>query len=252
MFTAPGKFVITAGFGGTPLSSHRFLRELRRPALLYALTNKLRRHESEQSASGKAGRFVAVIDETGVGTRVCAMDLPSMEVKTFSRGRGDFLTGGIGAIILGARPNSVDVHGVGRIRAISAGCWTTRTANVIQVHPDRDSRGRQLRLMSESARGEAGDLGPAKSGGKRAARHSRSRAIIFWKSGIRSTGTWCRAISATRAIHRCVSGEIGNRRTSSGVLDSDATSPARRWPASSKGFWRFTKSSSESIHAESR
>jgi len=58
---------------------------------------------------------------------------------------------------------------------------------------------------------------------------------------------------ATRAIHRIgVPGKTRHRRTAGRVFGCDAHPARKRWTASSKGFWRFTKVLRVSIRALSR
>jgi len=76
----------------------RLLQEQRRgQQLLYALDEQVRRHEAE----GKVHKFEsstflsAVIDDGGVCRGICAMDLRTMEVKTYAADAVIFATGGM-------------------------------------------------------------------------------------------------------------------------------------------------------------
>src|SRR2546425_4572091 len=95
-------------FGGTLYHRTAFAGATTGQQLLYALDEQVRRHEAE----GKVKKFEsstflsAVIDEGGVCRGICAMDLRSMEVKTYAADAVIFATGGNGAIF-GRSTNSV-------------------------------------------------------------------------------------------------------------------------------------------------
>src|SRR5260370_3609667 len=95
-------------FGGTLYHRTAFAGATTGQQLLYALDEQVRRHESEGHVAKREGwTFLsAVIDETGVGRGICAMDLRSMEVKTFPADAVLFCTWGSGAIF-GRATNSV-------------------------------------------------------------------------------------------------------------------------------------------------
>src|SRR5689334_12245342 len=136
--------------------------------LLYALDEQVRRFESE----GKVKKFEgwtflsAVIDEGGVGRGICAMDLKTMEVKTFPADAVIFCTGGNGAIF-GRSTNSVVCTGSAQSALLQQGV-DYANGEFIQVHPTAIPGEDKLRLMSESARGEGGRVWvPKKQGDKR-------------------------------------------------------------------------------------
>src|ERR1700736_498391 len=95
-------------FGGTLFHRTAFAGATTGQQLLYALDEQVRRRETE----GKVKKFEgftflsAVIDDSGVCRGICAMDLRSMEVKTFPADGVIFCTGGVGAIF-GRSTNSV-------------------------------------------------------------------------------------------------------------------------------------------------
>src|SRR6266702_6206954 len=95
-------------FGGTKHHRTAYAGATTGQQLLYALDEQVRRHESE----GKVRRFEgftflsAVLDDGGVCRGICAMDLRTMEVRTFAADAVIFCTGGIGAIF-GRSTNSV-------------------------------------------------------------------------------------------------------------------------------------------------
>src|SRR3982074_1277059 len=85
-------------FGGTLYHRTAFAGATTGQQLLYALDEQVRRYESEGKVAKREGwTFLsAVIDDAGVGRGICAMDLRSMEVKTFPADAVIFCTGGIG------------------------------------------------------------------------------------------------------------------------------------------------------------
>src|SRR5213596_3970657 len=95
-------------FGGTLYHRTAFAGATTGQQLLYALDEQVRRHETE----GKVKKFEsweflsAVLDGRGICRGICAMDLRTMEVKTFSADAVIFATGGNGAIF-GRSTNSV-------------------------------------------------------------------------------------------------------------------------------------------------
>jgi succinate dehydrogenase / fumarate reductase flavoprotein subunit len=95
-------------FGGTLYHRTAFAGATTGQQLLYALDEQVRRFESEGKVTKYEGwEFLsAVLDSNGVCRGICAMDLRSMEVKTFSADAVIVCTGGIGAIF-GKSTNSV-------------------------------------------------------------------------------------------------------------------------------------------------
>src|SRR6202051_1082021 len=141
-------------FGGTLYHRTAFAGATTGQQLLYALDEQVRRHESEGRVTKREGcTFLsAVIDETGVGRGICAMDLHSMEVQTFAADAVIFCTGGIGAIF-GRSTNSVVCTGSAQSALLQQGV-DYANGEFIQVHPTAIPGEDKLRLMSESARGE--------------------------------------------------------------------------------------------------
>src|SRR5882757_4971502 len=143
-------------FGGTLYHRTAFAGATTGQQLLYALDEQVRRHESE----GKVKKFEgatflsAVIDEGGVGRGICAMDLRSMEVKTYAADAVIFATGRNGAIF-GRSTNSVVCTGSAQAALFQQGV-DYANGEFIQVHPTAIPGEDKLRLMSESARGEGG------------------------------------------------------------------------------------------------
>src|SRR2546430_28505 len=109
-------------FGGTLYHRTAFAGATTGQQLLYALDEQVRRHEAE----GKVKKFEgatflsAVIDSGGMCRGICAMDLRTMEVKTFSADAVIFATGGNGAIF-GASADFGGGHGLTTGAPFSAG-----------------------------------------------------------------------------------------------------------------------------------
>jgi len=143
-------------FGGTLYHRTAFAGATTGQQLLYALDEQVRRYESE----GKVTKFEsweflsAVLDSNRICRGICAMDLRSMEVRTFPADAVIVATGGIGAIF-GKSTNSVVCTGSAQSALYQQGCYYAN-GEFIQVHPTCIPGEDKLRLMSESARGEGG------------------------------------------------------------------------------------------------
>ncbi|HXX27011.1 MAG TPA: succinate dehydrogenase flavoprotein subunit [Terriglobales bacterium] len=155
-------------FGGTLYNRTAFAGATTGQQLLYALDEQVRRYEAE----GKVHKWEhweflsAVLDQNGICRGICAMDLRSMEVRTFPADAIIVATGGIGAIF-GKSTNSVVCTGSAQSALYQQGCYYAN-GEFIQVHPTSIPGEDKLRLMSESARGEGGRVWvPKKSGDTR-------------------------------------------------------------------------------------
>jgi succinate dehydrogenase / fumarate reductase flavoprotein subunit len=143
-------------FGGTLHHRTAFAGATTGQQLLYALDEQVRRYESE----GKVKKYEsweflsAVLDSQRTCRGICAMDLRSMEVRTFPADAIIMATGGIGAIF-GKSTNSVVCTGSAQSALYQQGCYYAN-GEFIQVHPTSIPGEDKLRLMSESARGEGG------------------------------------------------------------------------------------------------
>ncbi len=124
-------------FGGTLYHRTAFAGATTGQQLLYALDEQVRRFESE----GKVKKFEgwtflsAVLDDDGVCRGICAMDLKTMEIKTFPCDAAIFCTGGIGAIF-GRSTNSVVCTGSAQSALFQQGAYYAN-GEFIQVHPPR-------------------------------------------------------------------------------------------------------------------
>src|SRR5260221_9148045 len=143
-------------FGGTLYHRTAFAGATTGQQLLYALDEQVRRYESE----GRVNKFEhweflsAVLDNNRVCRGICAMDLRTMEVRTFPCEALIVATGGIGAIF-GKSTNSVVCTGSAQSALYQQGAYYAN-GEFIQVHPTSIPGEDKLRLMSESARGEGG------------------------------------------------------------------------------------------------
>ncbi len=193
-------------FGGTLYHRTAFAGATTGQQLLYALDEQVRRHE----ADGKVKKFEgstflsAVIDDDGVCRGITAMDLRSMEVKTFAADAVIFCTGGIGAIF-GRSTNSVVCTGSAQSALFQQGV-DYANGEFIQVHPTAIPGEDKLRLMSESARGEGGRVWvPKKPGDGRPPRSiPESERFYFLEEWYPKYGNLVPRDIATRAIHRIV------------------------------------------------
>ena len=168
-------------FGGTLYHRTAFAGATTGQQLLYALDEQVRRYESE----GRVTKYEhweflsAVLDNNRVCRGICAMDLRSMEVRTFPADAVIMATGGIGAIF-GKSTNSVVCTGSAQSALYQQGCYYAN-GEFIQVHPTSIPGEDKLRLMSESARGEGGRVWVPTQQGRQARleEHSASRAFLL-------------------------------------------------------------------------
>src|SRR5258708_569452 len=145
-------------FGGTLYHRTAFAGATTGQQLLYALDEQVRRYEAE----GKVTKYEhweflsAVLDNSRECRGICAMNLRTMEVRTFAADALIMATGGIGAIF-GKSTNSVVCTGSAPSALYQQGCYYAN-GEFIQVHPTSIPREDKTRLMSESARGEGGPV----------------------------------------------------------------------------------------------
>jgi len=193
-------------FGGTLYNRTAFAGATTGQQLLYALDEQVRRYESE----GKVKKFEhweflsAVLDSNRVCRGIAAMDLQSMEVRTFPADAIIIATGGIGAIF-GKSTNSVVCTGSAQSAVYQQGCYYAN-GEFIQVHPTSIPGEDKLRLMSESARGEGGRVWvPKKPGDKRDPRSiPEKERWYFLEEWYPKYGNLVPRDVATRAIHKVV------------------------------------------------
>ncbi|HEV7676610.1 MAG TPA: succinate dehydrogenase flavoprotein subunit [Candidatus Angelobacter sp.] len=193
-------------FGGTLYHRTAFAGATTGQQLLYALDEQVRRYESE----GRVTKFEhweflsSILDNNRVCRGICAMDLRSMEVRTFAADAIIMATGGIGAIF-GKSTNSVVCTGSAQSALYQQGCYYAN-GEFIQVHPTSIPGEDKLRLMSESARGEGGRVWvPKKKGDKRDWKSiPESERWYFLEEWYPKYGNLVPRDVATRAIHKVV------------------------------------------------
>jgi len=193
-------------FGGTLYNRTAFAGATTGQQLLYALDEQVRRYESE----GKVKKYEhweflsAVLDSNKVCRGICAMDLRSMEVRTFPADAIIVATGGIGAIF-GKSTNSVVCTGSAQSSLYQQGCFYAN-GEFIQVHPTSIPGEDKLRLMSESARGEGGRVWVPKTPGDKRDPLSipQSERWYFLEEWYPKYGNLVPRDVATRAIFKVV------------------------------------------------
>ncbi|HEU5410206.1 MAG TPA: succinate dehydrogenase flavoprotein subunit [Candidatus Acidoferrales bacterium] len=193
-------------FGGTLHHRTAFAGATTGQQLLYALDEQVRRFESE----GKVTKFEgftflsAVIDDARVCRGICAMDLKTMQVRTFPADAVIFCTGGIGAIFR-QTTNSVVCTGSAQSALFQQGVYYAN-GEFIQVHPTAIPGEDKCRLMSESLRGEGGRVWvPRKAGDTRPARSiPEKERFYFLEEWYPKYGNLVPRDVATRAIYKIV------------------------------------------------
>jgi succinate dehydrogenase / fumarate reductase, flavoprotein subunit len=193
-------------FGGTLYNRTAFAGATTGQQLLYALDEQVRRYEAEGKVKKYEGwTFLsAVIDDAGVSRGICAMDLKTMEVKTFPADATIFCTGGNGAIYYRST-NSVVCTGMAQSALFQQGV-DYANGEFIQVHPTAIPGEDKLRLMSESARGEGGRVWVPKSPTDNRAPNSipPNERFYFLEEWYPKYGNLVPRDVATRAIHKVV------------------------------------------------
>ena len=193
-------------FGGTLYHRTAFAGATTGQQLLYALDEQVRRYEAE----GRVTKYEhweflsAVLDNEKSCRGICAMDLRTMEVRTFPADAIIMATGGIGAIF-GKSTNSVVCTGSAQSALYQQGCFYAN-GEFIQVHPTSIPGEDKLRLMSESARGEGGRVWvPRKPGDKRDWKSiPANERFYFLEEWYPKYGNLVPRDVATRAIHKIV------------------------------------------------
>jgi succinate dehydrogenase flavoprotein subunit len=193
-------------FGGTLHHRTAFAGATTGQQLLYALDEQVRRFEAEDKVQKHEGwSFLsAVTDDAGVGRGICAMNLKTMEIRTFPADAVIFCTGGIGAIFYYST-NSVVCTGSAQSALFQQGAYYAN-GEFIQVHPTAIPGEDKCRLMSESARGEGGRVWvPKQPGDKRSGKDiSENERFYFLEEWYPKYGNLVPRDVATRAIHKIV------------------------------------------------
>jgi succinate dehydrogenase / fumarate reductase, flavoprotein subunit len=193
-------------FGGTLYHRTAFAGATTGQQLLYALDEQVRRYEAEGKVKKYEGwEFLsAVLDAQGVTRGITALDLRTMELRSFPAGAVILATGGIGAIF-GKSTNSVVCTGSAQSAVFQQGAYYAN-GEFIQVHPTSIPGEDKLRLMSESARGEGGRVWvPRTPGDKRPIKQiPESERFYFLEEWYPKYGNLVPRDVATRAIHKVV------------------------------------------------
>ena len=193
-------------FGGTLYNRTAFAGATTGQQLLYALDEQVRRYESEGKVKKYEGwEFLsAVIDSKGVARGITALDLRTMELRSFASDAVILATGGNGAIF-GKSTNSVVCTGSAQSAVFQQGV-TYANGEFIQVHPTCIPGEDKLRLMSESARGEGGRVWvPRNAGDKRLGKEiPEAERFYFLEEWYPKYGNLVPRDIATRAIHKVV------------------------------------------------
>jgi succinate dehydrogenase / fumarate reductase flavoprotein subunit len=193
-------------FGGTLFHRTAFAGATTGQQLLYALDEQVRRFESEDKVKKFEGwTFLsAVLDDDGVCRGICAMNLKTMEIKTFPCDAAIFCTGGVGAIF-GRSTNSVVCTGSAQSALFQQGAYYAN-GEFIQVHPTAIPGEDKCRLMSESARGEGGRVWVPKTpqDPRRGKDIPENERFYFLEEWYPKYGNLVPRDVATRAIHKIV------------------------------------------------
>ncbi|HUN86473.1 MAG TPA: succinate dehydrogenase flavoprotein subunit [Terracidiphilus sp.] len=193
-------------FGGTLYNRTAFAGATTGQQLLYALDEQVRRHEADGKVRKYEGwEFLsAVIDSGGRARGITALDLRTMELRSFPADAIILATGGIGAIF-GKSTNSVVCTGSAQSAIFQQGAYYAN-GEFIQVHPTSIPGEDKLRLMSESARGEGGRVWvPRIAGDKRPVKQiPDSDRWYFLEEWYPKYGNLVPRDVATRAIHKVV------------------------------------------------
>jgi succinate dehydrogenase / fumarate reductase flavoprotein subunit len=193
-------------FGGTLYQRTAFAGATTGQQLLYALDEQVRRYEAEGKVTKYEGwEFLsAVLGSKGEARGICAMDLRTMDTRTFPADAVIICTGGNGAIF-GKSTNSVVCTGSAQSALYQQGAFYAN-GEFIQVHPTAIPGEDKLRLMSESARGEGGRVWvPKDKNDKRVARSiPESDRWYFLEEWYPKYGNLVPRDVATRAIFKVV------------------------------------------------
>jgi succinate dehydrogenase / fumarate reductase flavoprotein subunit len=193
-------------FGGTLYNRTAFAGATTGQQLLYALDEQVRRHEADGKVKKYEGwEFLsAVIDSQGIARGITALDLRTMELRSFPADAIILATGGNGAIF-GKSTNSVVCTGSAQSAIFQQGAYYAN-GEFIQVHPTCIPGEDKLRLMSESARGEGGRVWvPRTAGDKRPFKQiPDSERFYFLEEWYPKYGNLVPRDIATRAIHKVV------------------------------------------------
>ncbi len=145
-------------FGGTKFHRTAFAGSTTGQQMLYSLDEQVRRLETEGLVKRYEGwEFLsAVIDDSGVGRGIVAMNLINLEIRSFRADAVVIATGGPG-MIFGRSTNSMICTGSAAGSLFQQGVWYAN-GEFIQVHPTAIPGEDKHRLISEAVRGEGGRI----------------------------------------------------------------------------------------------
>jgi succinate dehydrogenase / fumarate reductase flavoprotein subunit len=151
-------------FGGTKHHRTAFAGATTGQQLLYALDEQVRRREVDGSIEKfEFWEFHSVVlDSEGVCRGIVAVNVKTLELRSFRADAVFMCTGGLG-LIFGKSTNSVVNTGTAASSVYQQGALFGN-GEFIQVHPTAIPGLDKLRLMSESARGEGGRVWTYKDG----------------------------------------------------------------------------------------
>ena len=151
-------------FGGTKFHRTAFAGATTGQQLMYALDEQVRRFEVEGLVKRYEGwEFLScVMDQTQTARGIIAVDLVSLELRSFRADAVILCTGGVG-MIYGRSTNSTICTGAAAGSVFKQGVWYAN-GEFIQVHPTAIPGEDKNRLMSEAIRGEGGRVWTYKDG----------------------------------------------------------------------------------------
>ncbi len=151
-------------FGGTKFHRTAFAGSTTGQQMMYALDEQVRRFEVEGFVKRYEGwEFLsAVMDDAQTARGIVAIDLISLELRTFPADAVILCTGGVG-MIYGRSTNSTICTGSAAGSVFKQGVWYAN-GEFVQVHPTAIPGEDKNRLMSEAIRGEGGRVWTIKDG----------------------------------------------------------------------------------------
>ncbi len=151
-------------FGGTLFHRTAFAGATTGQQLLYGLDEQVRRYESQGLVKKYEGWLFlsSIIDSEGVCRGLTAMDMKTMEVRSFREDAVILATGGLG-MIYGRSTNSVICTGDAAAAVYQQGA-VYANGEFVQIHPTSIPGEDKYRLISEAARGEGGRIWVPKNG----------------------------------------------------------------------------------------
>lgn len=181
-------------FGGTKHHRTAFAGATTGQQLIYALDEQVRRHEAAGLVSKYEGwEFLSIAqDDRGACAGICAINLQSLEIRTFAADCVMLATGGPG-LLFGRSTQSLVNTGSAAGAVYQQGA-TYANGEFIQVHPTAVPGEDKNRLISESIRGEGGRVWTYKDG----------KPWYFLEEMYPAYGNLVPRDIATRAIHKVV------------------------------------------------